>query len=157
MLAGDAEQVAVMHILGNMVLTDSVLANKVVHNWSWEQVVNCVSRSTPGTTKEALWLIRGVTSHLSYEWLSLVLAVDLLDHVGDVICLPDPEIASWGLTIFHYWLRLGEMAELLGYYNDNPVWLILENNGALDKIEKLQMEQNEVIHKLAIGILREHF
>lgn len=105
--------------------------------------------------KEACWIICKICRLASTEQIMQLNQLKVLDVISDTLTDREPVILTIVLDIIYEFLSHGQ--NLLDEDGENYFLIVLDNVGAITKLEKLQNSPSELVQNKVETILRKFF
>ncbi len=106
--------------------------------------------------QEAVWCLSNATAHATPEQIKTLVDKGILQAIGSVLDCKDVRSLVVALEGINFILKSGKN-HMVGENGQNPMVVVAEQCGLVDKIEQLQMVQNQKVYEKAIEILENFF
>ncbi|XP_006859918.1 PREDICTED: importin subunit alpha-8 [Chrysochloris asiatica] len=101
--------------------------------------------------KEAVWAVANFTNGSTVDQLVQLVQSGVLEPLVDLLTVQDPKIIAIILDTIAYILQVAE-----NLCEKEKVCILLEDLGAIDKIEALQLHENHHVSQVALNIVEHH-
>ncbi|XP_007940797.1 importin subunit alpha-8 [Orycteropus afer afer] len=102
--------------------------------------------------KEAVWTVANFTTGSTVDQLIQLVQSGVLEPLVNLLTVQDPKTVLIILDVISYILQIAEQLS-----SKEKLCLLLEELGAVDKIEALQLHENRQIGQTALSIIESHF
>eukprot|EP00927_Polykrikos_kofoidii_P034486 TRINITY_DN2925_c0_g1_i1.p1 TRINITY_DN2925_c0_g1~~TRINITY_DN2925_c0_g1_i1.p1 ORF type:complete len:561 (+),score=116.63 TRINITY_DN2925_c0_g1_i1:216-1685(+) len=107
--------------------------------------------------KEACWAVCNASSGGSPQQVEYLVSIGAFKPIVDLLSAPDSKIIGVALEAIENFMKMGKMKQAEMGLDDNPVGVLIEQAGGLEKIELLQSDSNETNNKKATHLLETYF
>lgn len=139
--------------VSNITAGNSAQVQHVIDSHIFTLIAQILEKGDFKSQKEAAWVVTNTTtSGTSDQIISLIDKFAILKPFCDLLASKDARTIKVALTGI---LNLFQLAEKLG--STEGFCVMIEENGALDKLENLQNHENEDVYKLAYQVIDTYF
>ncbi|XP_024007106.1 importin subunit alpha-1 isoform X2 [Eutrema salsugineum] len=117
-------------------------------------LINLAQNAEFDIKKEAIWAISNAIAGGSHDQIRYLVEQSCIKPLCDILVCPDLEIISFCLDVLGKILKVGEAEKIRGHMNFIQ---LVEDAEGLEKIEKLQSNDNNEIYEKAVKILETYW
>ena len=121
-----------------------------------DKIVSIMSSAALDLRSEAVWCLSNSTAQATPEQIKALVEKGIFQAIGSVLESRDPRTLVVALEGINFILKCGQ-EHLLNEHGSNPMVVVAEQCGLVDKIEQLQLVKNQKVYEKAIEILEKYF